>query len=53
VRLEGLGLLTFLGIEPTSFWLVAECLNELRYRIPKFYEPLEGFDFNVYQFHNI
>jgi hypothetical protein len=37
VRLEGLGQLknsTTLGLEPATFWLVAYCLNQLRYRVP-------------------
>jgi hypothetical protein len=40
VRLEGLGKLenpvTSLRIEPATFRLVAECLNQLRYRLPRF-----------------
>jgi hypothetical protein len=39
VRLEGLGELkdpmTSSGIEPETFWLVALCLNQLRYRVPQ------------------
>jgi hypothetical protein len=38
VRLEGLDQLknpmTSSGIEPATFWLVAECLNRLRQRMP-------------------
>jgi hypothetical protein len=38
VRLEGLGQLknpmTSLEIEPMTFRLVAQCLNQLRYRVP-------------------
>jgi hypothetical protein len=38
VRLEGLGQLknpmTSSGIKPATFRLVAECLNQLRYRVP-------------------
>jgi hypothetical protein len=37
VRLEGLGQLknptTSSGIEPATFWFVALCLNQLRYRV--------------------
>jgi hypothetical protein len=37
VRLEGLGQLknpmTPSEIEPATFWLVAQCLNQLRYRL--------------------
>jgi hypothetical protein len=35
MRLEGLGQLKNpkSGIEPTIFWLVALCLNQLRYRM--------------------
>jgi hypothetical protein len=39
MRLERLGLLenamTSAGIESTTFWLVAYCFNQLRYRVPK------------------
>jgi hypothetical protein len=39
VRLEGLGKLknpmTSSGFEPTTFRLVALCLNQLRYRVPQ------------------
>jgi hypothetical protein len=39
VRLEGLGQLknpvTSLGIDPVTFRLVAQCLNQLRYRVPQ------------------
>jgi hypothetical protein len=42
VRLEGLGQLknpmTSSGIEPATFWLVAECLNQLRYRVPQYHK---------------
>jgi hypothetical protein len=38
IRLEGLGQLKNLmkssGVEPTTFWLVAQCLNQLCYRVP-------------------
>jgi hypothetical protein len=38
VRLEGLGQLkntiTSPGIKTATFWLVAQCLDELRYRVP-------------------
>jgi hypothetical protein len=38
VRLEGLGQLknriTTSGIEPATFPLVAQCLNQIRYRVP-------------------
>jgi hypothetical protein len=38
VRLEGLGQLknpmTSSGIEPATFQLVTQCLNQLRYRVP-------------------
>jgi hypothetical protein len=36
VRLEGLGKLkkfTSSGLEPATFRLVAQCLNQLRYRV--------------------
>jgi hypothetical protein len=38
VRQEGLGKLknpmTSEGLEPATFWLVAQCLNQLHYRVP-------------------
>jgi hypothetical protein len=37
VQLEGLGELkksTTLGLSPVTFWLVAQCLNQLRYCVP-------------------
>jgi hypothetical protein len=37
VRLEGLGQLkksTSSGFESATFWLVAHCLNQLRYHVP-------------------
>jgi hypothetical protein len=38
VRLEGLDQLknpmTSSGMEPAIFWLVAQCLNQLRYNVP-------------------
>jgi hypothetical protein len=40
VRLEGLGQLknpmTSSGIKPVTFWLVAQCRNQLRYRVPPY-----------------
>jgi hypothetical protein len=38
VRLEGSGKLKnppHLGFEPATFWLVAQCLNQLCYRVPR------------------
>jgi hypothetical protein len=39
MRLKGLGPLknpmNSSGIEPTTFLLVAQCLNEMRYRLPQ------------------
>jgi hypothetical protein len=52
VRLEGLGQLknpiTSSGFDPVIFGLVAQCLNELRYRVPlpvycKFYLKIAAF----------
>jgi hypothetical protein len=41
VQLQGLGLLknpvTSSGYEPTTFWLTAQCLNQLCYRVPSKY----------------
>jgi hypothetical protein len=40
VRLEGLGKsknpMTSWGIKPAFFWLIAQCLNQLHYRVPQF-----------------
>jgi hypothetical protein len=33
VRLEGL--MTPSEMEPATFWLVAQCLNQLRHRVPQ------------------
>jgi hypothetical protein len=53
MRLEGLGKLkknpmTSSGIEPPTFWLVAQCLNQLRYRVlPLIIKVLSQFSFLV------
>jgi hypothetical protein len=54
VRLEGLGQLknpiTSLGIEPAIFWLVAQCLNQLRYRVRS--HIYEDHILNIHRFDN-
>jgi hypothetical protein len=46
VRLEGLGKLeksTSSGLDPATFRLVAECLNQLRYRVPPHSQYIEKY----------
>jgi len=37
---------TPLGIEPSTFWFVARCLNRLRYGVPR-YQPCTNFKWHV------
>jgi hypothetical protein len=45
MRLEGLGKLkksTSSGLDPATFRVVAKCLNQLRYRVPRVIMRLEN-----------